>query len=156
MPVRDCCRQCPCTATPDESIREAAKRMDAAGVGSLVVVDAARRPVGMLTDRDIVVRVLRRGRDPDRTRVGAVMHEEPTTVRAGAPVELAIRRMRRDAFRRIPVVDDDGVLVGIFAVDDALQLVASELAGVAEAVRSQFPRDLAGERALPTRGGAAR
>ncbi len=152
MAVRDFCRRSPCTATPDESIREAAKRMDARGVGSLVVVDAEGKPVGMLTDRDIVMRVLRRRLDPDETTVGSVMQGEVSHVREAAPLEVAVRRMRSDAVRRIPVVDDSGKLAGILTSDDVLQLAASELAGVSEAIRSQFPTDLEGGHALP-RGG---
>jgi CBS domain-containing protein len=152
MPVGDFCRREPCTATADESIREAAKRMDARGVGCLVVVDAEGKPVGMLTDRDLVMRGLRRRRDPDSTTVGELMHDDVTRVREAAPLEVAIRRMRSDAVRRIPVVDDAGRLVGILAADDVLQLAASELAGVAEAIRTQFPADREGGHALPTKG----
>ena len=152
MPVGDFCRREPCTATADESIREAAKRMDARGVGCLVVVDAGGRPVGMLTDRDLVMRGLRRRRDPDTTTVGEVMHGDVTRVREAAPLEVAIRRMRSDAVRRIPVVDDAGRLVGILAADDVLQLASSELAGVAEAIRAQVPANLEGGHALPPKG----
>jgi CBS domain-containing protein len=152
MSVADFSRSNPCTATPDESVREAAQRMDARGVGSLVVVDAEGKPVGMLTDRDVVMRVLRRRRDPERTTVGSLLFGEVTRVRASAPLEVAVRRMRSDGVRRIPVVDDAGKLVGILAADDVLQLAASELAGVAEAVRAQFPVDLEGRHALPAKG----
>jgi CBS domain-containing protein len=152
MPVGDFCRREPCTATADESIREAAKRMDARGVGCLVVVDAGGRPVGMLTDRDLVMRGLRRRRDPDTTTVGEVMHGDVTRVREAAPLEVAIRRMRSDAVRRIPVTDDAGRLVGILTADDVLQLASSELAGVAEAIRAQFPANLEGGHALPPKG----
>jgi CBS domain-containing protein len=152
MSVRDYCRRDACTATPDESIREAAKRMDARGVGCLVVVDAQQRPIGMLTDRDIVMRVLRRRGDPDRVQVGAVMQREPSFVREDTPLDAAVRVMRRDTVRRLPVVDESGRLVGILGVDDALQLLASELAGVAQAVRAQFPADTDPRRALPAHG----
>lgn len=148
MSLREYCRENPKTATPDESIREAARRMDTEGVGSLVVVDAQGRPVGMLTDRDVVVRVLRRRRDPDQTTVGAVMEGDPTVVHDASPLVIGLRRMRADGLRRIPVVNDQGKLVGILTADDALQLIASELSDVAAAVRSQFPPDLSGAHAL--------
>jgi CBS domain-containing protein len=60
--------------------------------------------------------------------------------------------MRRDTVRRLPVVDDDGRLVGILTVDDALQLLASELSGVAQAVRAQFPVNTDPRRALAAHG----
>lgn len=153
MAVRDYCRRDACTATPDESIREAAKRMDARGVGCLVVVDAQQRPIGILTDRDIVMRVLRRHADADSVQVGTVMERDPSSVRDGTPLDTAVRVMRRDTVRRMPVVDDAGRLVGILSVDDALQLLASELAGVAQAVRAQFPADTDPRRALAPHGG---
>jgi CBS domain-containing protein len=151
MAVQDCCRRQPCTATPEETIRDAARRMEETGVGCVVVVDAKQRPVGMLTDRDIVMRVLRRRGDPDRILVGEVMHPEPTVVRESTSLDTAVRVLRRDVLRRLPVVDDFGRLVGILAVDDVLQLLASELAGVAGAVRAQFPADLDPAHALAAR-----
>jgi CBS domain-containing protein len=154
MAIRDYCRRDPCVATAGETVREAAKRMDARGVGCLVVVDGDSRPVGMLTDRDIVMRVLRRRRDPDRTTVGEVMHEEVSCLPDDAPVERAMRRMHVDGVRRIPVVDDAGRIVGIFTADDALQLLSSEIAGLAEAVRAQFPADRDAGHALPAQGGS--
>ena len=89
MSVQDFCRRNPTTATAAESVREAALRMDAAGVGSLVVVDDRGRPVGMLTDRDLVVRVLRRRLSPDRTTVGEVMQRELGTVRGACRLAVA-------------------------------------------------------------------
>lgn len=153
MAILEYCRRDPCTALADESVREAARRMEERGVGSLVVVDDARRPIGMVTDRDITLRVLLRRLDPDATRLAEVMQTEVSAVPADTPVERAVRRMRTDGVRRIPVVDADGRLVGLYAADDAIQLVASELASVAEAVRAQFPADLAPEHALPAHGG---
>jgi CBS domain-containing protein len=148
MAVRDFCRTNPCTAAQGETVREAAKRMAARGVGSLVVVDDAGRPIGMLTDRDVVVRVLRQHLSPDTTTVGEVMQRELSKLREGAPLVNALRRMRSDGVRRLPVVDDEGSLMGIISADDVLQLVTSELSDIAGVVRAQFPADLSGEHAL--------
>jgi CBS domain-containing protein len=153
MPIVDYCRRNPCTATVGESVREATRRMDARGVGCVVVIDAENRPIGMLTDRDVVMKVLRRRRDPDATTVGEVMQgEELSSVPSDAGVERAVRRMHVDGVRRIPVVDADGRLIGIFASDDAVQLLSSELAGLAEAMRAQFPADLEAGHALAAKG----
>ena len=153
MSVRDFYRTNPCTAAQGETVREAAKRMDAQGVGSLVVVDDAGRPIGMLTDRDVVVRVLRQHLSPDTTTVCEVMQRDVSKLREGAPLVNALRRMRSDAVRRLPVVDEEGSLVGIITADDVLQLLASELSDVAGVVRAQFPADLAGGRALASDAG---
>ena len=149
MPVATYCRRETCTATPYESLRDAAKRMDAVGVGCVVVVDADQRPVGMLTDRDVALAVLSHGRDSDATAVREVMCEPVTTVTESAPLAVAVRLLRKAALRRIPVVEKEtGRLTGILAVDDLVQLISNELAAVAEVARSQFPADLRGERAL--------
>jgi CBS domain-containing protein len=84
MSVRDFCRREVCTATAEESIREAAKRMAARGVGALVVVGENQRPIGMLTDRDIVMHVLRRRRDPDRVAVSEAMQRTPRSTSRSA------------------------------------------------------------------------
>lgn len=139
MSCESVCRKNPVSTDPEASVRDAAKRMDAEGVGCVVVVDGERRPVGMLTDRDVVMQVLRRRRDPDRVRVREVMHEGVSVVRARMPVDLAFRFMRRDGVRRIPIVDDDGRLEGILTYDDALQLVSAQLVRAAAVARAQFP-----------------
>lgn len=152
MAILDYCRRNPCTATSEESVREATRRMEARGVGCVVVVDTDNRPIGMLTDRDVVMRVVRRRRNPDVTTVGEVMQGELSVVRADAPVDRAVRRMHVDGVRRIAIIDVDGYLAGIFTSDDAMQLLSSELAGLAEAVRAQFPADLAAGHALAAKG----
>jgi CBS domain-containing protein len=155
MPIRDYCRRDPVTVDPGDSIQDVARRMESAGVGCIVVVDEARRPLGVVTDRDLALRVLRRGTDPG-TAVREVLEGSPITVSDAAPVTVAARFMRDRGLRRIPVVDSDsGAIAGIMASDDLLQLVASELDACAAVVREQFPADLRGERALPPRGGGA-
>lgn len=139
MSCGSCCRKNPVTARPEDPVREAAKQMAAKGVGCVVVVDAEERPVGMLTDRDVVVKVLRKRRDADRLRVWEVMHPGVTVVREHMPVDIAFRFMRRDGVRRIPIVDNDGRLRGILTYDDALQLIAEQLSCAASVAHSQFP-----------------
>jgi CBS domain-containing protein len=149
MPVSDYCRSDPATATPDESVQEAAKRMEAANAGCLVVVDAERRPVGLLTDRDVALGVLRGRLDPTTARVSELMHEPVVTVTEHAPLQVAARFMRQNALRRVPVVDNaSGELRGIVAADDLVQLIASELGLVADVARHQSPANLRGDRAL--------
>jgi len=141
MPVKNYCRLVPCTASPEESIEDAAVRMDALGVGSLVVVDASGCPIGILTDRDVVLSTVRDRLDAAATSVSAIMHEPVATVTSGAPIGVAIRCMRRYRVRRILVVDDrSGRLEGIITVDDVVQLLSDELSGAAELIRSQFPK----------------
>jgi CBS domain-containing protein len=94
--------------------------MSESAVGSLVVVDALRRPLGIVTDRDLVVRCLAPGKDPERTRLRDVMSGPPAWVREDRSVEEAIDEMARLRVRRLPVVDDRDRLVGILALDDVI------------------------------------
>lgn len=133
MSIADYCQKNPSRARPEETLRVAAQRMADDGVGCLVVVDGDQRPVGILTDRDVVMRGLRRRRDLDATPVSDVMTTDVTTVPEFIEREIAIRRLRAEGIRRIPVVDDQGRLAGIFSIDDALQAFA-ECAGAAASV----------------------
>jgi CBS domain-containing protein len=115
------------TATRDETVQAAAARMRERRVGTLVVVDGLGRPEGLVTDRDLAVRVVADARDPARTTVGEVASAAPTTVLADASIESALGSMRAGRMRRLPVVDDTGRLVGIVTLDDVLELLAEEL-----------------------------
>lgn len=138
MPVQDYCRTDAKTASPGETILAAAERMQATGVGSLVVVDEAERPVGMLTDRDVVVAAIGRRLEAGKTAVRDVMHESVVTVTGGAPIGVAIRFMRQYKLRRVPIIDEEtGKLTGIITLDDVVQLLAEELGGIAELMSVQ-------------------
>ncbi len=118
----------------DERVLEAARRMRDEHVGDLVVVEerAGRRvPVGVLTDRDIVVGLLARDIEHlGQIDVGDLLTREIVTAREDEDVGEALTRMRRNGIRRLPVVDREGGLVGIFTVDDFLGLVSEDLAAV--------------------------
>lgn len=126
-------------ADPEETVQAAARRMLERKVGTLVILDQAKRPVGLLTDRDLVLRVLARGQDPSQTSVGEVMTKEPKTVTEGTPIEQALALMRSGAFRRLPVVGGDGTLVGLVSLDDILSLLAEELREVGTLVEREMP-----------------
>jgi CBS domain-containing protein len=117
-------------ASPEESVRAVARRMAKAGVGSVVVLAEAQRPVGILTDRDITLRCVAEGRDPDATEVAAVMTAPITCVHESTPIESALARMAGVHARRLAVVDDEERLVGILALDDVLELLAEEAATI--------------------------
>jgi CBS domain-containing protein len=127
MPVGDHCRRRFSLVRADETIREAAIRMRDEATGCLVVVDEKKRPIGMLTDRDVIMQTLRRARDPEKTLVGDVMHDEITTLWETTPLLTAFRRMRADGLRRIPVIDPEGRAIGVMEWDDAVQIIAAEL-----------------------------
>jgi CBS domain-containing protein len=106
-----------------ESIRDAALLMREYHIGDLVVVQGEvekRIPVGILTDRDIVVEIDAMSVDPDNVSVGDALSFELVTIGEDADIQAAIHIMRTKGVRRLPVVDKDGILVGILTVDDGL------------------------------------
>jgi len=137
MSVGEVCQRHVVTIGPDESVRAAAKKMDAEGVGSVVVVDAELRPVGILTDRDIAMRVLRRQRNADETCVSEVMTDDVMTLRESASLRTGLGRLRSDGVRRAPVLDSGGHLVGIFAVEDALAYIARDVSAASQVAGAQ-------------------
>ena len=122
-------------AGPGESAREAARRMLALDVGTLVVLDDERRPVGLVTDRDLMCECIANARDPDNTTVSALMAAPLVTVLAETPIEDALATMARDGVRRLVVVDADGALVGILALDDVLELLSEEMETIGRLLR---------------------
>jgi CBS domain-containing protein len=104
------------TALPSQSLTDAAKLMKQEDVGSVPVVDG-NRLVGLLTDRDIVVRGIADGSDPNAVQVGAIASRDVVTVRPDDDLDEALRLMAQHQVRRLPVVDD-GQLVGVVATAD--------------------------------------
>jgi len=139
MSVGQICSRQVMLAGPDETVAEAARRMLEQRVGTLVVLDKSAKPIGMVTDRDLVLRVLAAGKDPLPTRVSDVMTHDPQVVVEDAPIESALALMRTGSFRRIPVVNRDGELVGILSVDDVLALIAEEFAHISAVLEQQEP-----------------
>lgn len=131
------------TAEPNETVRIAAQRMAARCVGTLLVVDRQSRPIGILTDRDVAVRVVAESRDPAATLVSDVMTPDPKTVHEKASVEEALSLMRAHAIRRLAVVNHNGKLTGIVSLDDVFALLADELRQVGGVLKSVSPVELA-------------
>ena len=116
------------TIRPDTTVREAAQRMRSMDVGSLPVCDG-RRLLGMVTDRDITIRVTAEGRDAANTPVQEAMTPDVTFVFEDQDVQDAARIMREQQIRRLPVLSRDKQLVGIVALGDVAQTGNDRLAG---------------------------
>lgn len=128
--------------SPEESVQVAAARMHDRKVGTLVVLNSDRVPVGIVTDRDLTVRVLAEGRDGTQTTVAEVMTSSPKTVSEQTPIEEALGLMRAGAFRRVPVLDADGRLAGLLSLDDILDLLAEEFRDIGRLLREEQPSTL--------------
>lgn len=138
-------------ASPHASVVSIARSMSERNVGTVVVVDDARRPIGIVTDRDLVLRVLHPGRDPKTTTVDEVMTRNVRSMPASAAPEEALGVMRQLGIRRLPVVGVRGELFGIVSVDDVLQLAAEELGSLSLVLAHSV-----GGARLPVRSGDAR
>jgi CBS domain-containing protein len=114
----------------DETVQGAALLMRRYHIGDVVVVDqvdGVNVPVGILTDRDIVVSVIAPGLDPSSLEVGDIMSDDLLTARTNDDVWETIERMRLRGIRRVPVVDAAGGLAGIVSTDDLLEFLAEEM-----------------------------
>jgi CBS domain-containing protein len=126
-----------CTLPPDAPCREAAQMLRDERVGC-VVVSEDERPLGIVTDRDLVVRVMAAGRDPDKTPLREAMSGEPVFLASDRGLDQVIATMRHERVRRIPIVDAGGRLEGVVALDDLLPLLAGQLGELGEAIRGEL------------------
>ena len=132
-------------ASPGETVLAAAQRMRDHHVGCLVVVEereGVRIPIGMLTDRDIAVRVIAEEGDPASVCVADAMTKPLVKAREPEPLEDVVSRMRAFGVRRVPVVAHDEALQGIVSLDDLLEYLADQIAALARL----FPREQERER----------
>jgi CBS domain-containing protein len=115
-------------AREDETILDASRRLAHDNVGALPVYDRKHRLTGMITDRDIVVNVVAKGKDPARTAVGDVACEDPVTIDADAPIETAMQLMAQHKVRRLPVVEA-GECIGMISQADVARSMPAEETG---------------------------
>jgi CBS domain-containing protein len=104
-------------------------------VGCLLVTHD-QHPIGIITDRDLVVRVLAEGRDPNTARIADLLSYDPVTVSVDEGIESAASRMREHGIRRLPLVDEEGKVVGIVTSDDLLALLGREVAAVCAGIEN--------------------
>ena len=135
MPIGEFCNREVVFAMRKTTIPEAAQLMRQHHMGDLVVVDVVDGrgvPVGIVTDRDIVVEIIAKSLDFDDFTVGDIMSPQLASVRESASVFETIALMRNKGIRRIPVIDREGGLEGIISADDILDLLAEEMTELAK------------------------
>jgi CBS domain-containing protein len=138
MPVIDVARTEVMTASRDQSAGNLATVMQEETVGS-VVIEEDDQPVGIVTDRDLVLEVLEPRREASEVTAGEIMTETPVTVRDDAGVFDAIRKMHEESVRRMPVVDGDGLLAGIVTLDDLVVMLSDEMDTLAGIIEAESP-----------------
>jgi CBS domain-containing protein len=132
------------TTGRETSLADCARLMRAEHVGSLIIVDEAgpnSRPVGIVTDRDIVVEAVAVGLDTATLTAGDVMAHPLATVGPDEDLLLALARMREHGVRRLPVVDASGRLAGILTVDNLLEAFSEQLQSVVGVVKAEQTRE---------------
>jgi CBS domain-containing protein len=117
---------------PGATVHEAACVMTRAGVGSVLIVDPAASLLGILTERDLMTRVLAKGLDPATTLVSTVMTPHPHCVPPDMKVADAVLIMIERGFRHLPIVLSSGKILGVFSARDALPRELNAALGLAE------------------------
>jgi CBS domain-containing protein len=140
--IGELCRRNVVSIRESEDLVAAARLMREEHVGYVVVVepqmlDQSLRPVGVITDRDIVIAVVAKEVDPRTLRVGDVMTRQPIVATEDSAIGAALQQMRRVGVRRLPVIGRCGNLVGVVSIDDLVGTIADELANVAGTIHNE-------------------
>jgi len=144
MPVSEICNREVVIVQRHNTVLEAARLMREFHVGDVVVVEergGVKIPVGIITDRDLVVEIMAPAVDQNMVTLGDIMVPGLATIMETAGVSETIEYMRAKGVRRVPVVDMRGGLVGILALDDLLELLAEELLALAKLVRHEQKKE---------------
>lgn len=139
MGLMHCCREEVVAVSPDTSAVEMARIMDDKNVGSVMVVTGEDRPAGIVTDRDLVVRVLAKGARSEDVTAEEIMTKDLVTFRDDMGIYEAIEKVAREGVRRMPIVDDSGRLIGIITQDDMVRMLSDEMGKLAHTIEKQSP-----------------
>lgn len=126
--------------SPRATILEASLQMRARGIGTVVVVSDDYEPIGLLTDRDITMRVVAEQRSPIATIVSEVMSSDVVSLPEEASIWKATETMRDHGVRRIPITDENGRVTGIVTLDDLALLLGMEIGNLANAIVTGLSR----------------
>jgi CBS domain-containing protein len=128
------------TLPPEATCAEAAALMRDENIGAVVIAESGR-PLGMVTDRDLVIRVIADGMEAGKTQLQEVMSGEPIFLGGERSIEQVIAAMGSLTIRRVPVVDEAGRLCGLVSMDDMLILLADQLGDLARVIRQEIGND---------------
>lgn len=144
MPIGDFCKRDVVVIDRNATVAAAAKLMRDNHVGAVVVVgdsNGSCRPLGIVTDRDMVVEILACGLDPETILVEDIMLESLHTVSEREGVFTTIRLMREHGVRRLPVVNETGELEGIISLDDLIALLATEIEEISKLIARERTKE---------------
>lgn len=144
MPIGEICSRNVVHCGRETSVQRVAELMRQHHVGAMVVTDETGGrllPVGIVTDRDVVVEVVAAGLDPAVPTAADLMEAALLTAREDDGLAETLARMRSHGVRRVPVVDHQGTLVGLLSADDALDLLAEEMQALTRLVGRELRRE---------------
>ncbi len=139
MGLVKCCREQVVAVSPDTPAVEVARIMGEKNVGSVVVVTGDNRPAGILTDRDLAVRVMAQEKNPGEVRARDILTRDVITFQDSMGIYEAIRKMTAEGIRRMPIIDEGGKLIGIVTMDDIIRMLGEEMAAIAQNIEKQSP-----------------
>ncbi len=145
MSISEICNRNVISIQRSEPALGAAKLMRQHHVGDVIVVDdrnGVQVPVGIVTDRDLVMEIVATELDITVITVGDIMALELFTINESTDIFEAIRFMRSKTIRRLPIVDEDGELIGVLTLDDVLELLSEELLNLAKLVRYEQKKEI--------------
>lgn len=149
MPVSEICNREVIIVQGNDTVLDAAKLMRQHHVGDVLVVEnrnGVQVPVGIVTDRDLVIETLAPELDSNAITVSDIMVPGLATVKEGTGIFEAIQYMRAKGVRRMPVVDENGGLAGIITLDDLLELLSEELLALTKLVKHEQKKEMGSRR----------
>lgn len=139
MSLRDFCRKPVVKISPDFNVGEACRLMEQNNIGCLIV-EKDDKLCGIVTDRDIALRIVGDSRDPQKTSVSDIMTPNPIRISADKDLHHLTSLMHAYHVRRVPIVDGFDTTLGIVTLDDLIALLGDEMAQIGQAISDGLPR----------------
>ena len=141
MSLETLCRREIVCVDVNTPVLEATGMMEEMNVGSVVVIQNDR-PVGIVTDRDVVLRVVNKKLDPAKCKAGDIMSLDLVTLKQSTGLYEALEQIKESGsrVRRFPIVDEHGAIKGIITLDDVIYLLGREMSDVSSIIESERPR----------------
>ena len=142
MALKDVCKSSVVCTTSDVTAAEAARLMRDKHVGELVVIKPQdKKAIGIITDRDLVTKVMANNLDPRTIQINEIMVRNPTVAKESDGLLETARKLEQTGIRRLPVIDDQGHLTGIVSIYDLYELFATELSTLSKVSARQIANE---------------
>ena len=140
MSLRNLLKKDVISCTPDTTVKAVAELMDDKDVGAVMIVDSSKKPVGIITDRDIVIRCIAGGKNCDNVKVKDIMTDGVESVSIDDGIFDVVKAMKEGEIRRVPVVDEAGKAVGLVSFGDIMALLGKEISDLSVPATPDKPK----------------